>query len=426
MMTNTEKRLAGSSGRRRGERGAILLHIAIAILVLIGFIAFVVDYGVMWVGRRQAQNAADAGALAGAIAMAFDGNGYTDRTPTGPARTAAHRLATVNGVWGEAPDVDVNTDVYFTGTPADMCPPDANGLTPCLRVDVYRNQVRGNPLPVLFGQAVGIVDQGVRATATARVSVADTTTCMKPFAIPDKWLDRYDVNPVIDVDTWTEDDAFELHDGNNANSPPLPDPDQYQKATANSPGTGFTVAADLGTPIVLKQGGPSTSLSPGVYEPVRLPSVTCPDPSGAACYEESIYKCVGSPISIGDTLVSENGNMIGPTKQGIDQLIALDPLAKWDTGTNSVVDSCAQGSPSCGGSSPRIVALPVFDTATYYTTKRAGLPVFEIVNILGFFIEQMQGNNVVGRLTTAPGLSGGAGPPIDPRASFLTQVQLIR
>jgi hypothetical protein len=36
------------------------------------FGAFVLDYGMFWVARGQVQNAADAGALAGAAAIAFD------------------------------------------------------------------------------------------------------------------------------------------------------------------------------------------------------------------------------------------------------------------------------------------------------------------------------------------------------------------
>jgi len=412
-----------SRHNRRSERGAILVQTAIVTMVLIGFTAFVVDWGVLWVGRRQAQNAADAGALAGAIAMAFDTNGWTDRTPTGPARAGAHQMALSNGVWGQAPDVNINTDVYFTNSPSEMCPLDPNGLTPCIRVDVYRNQARGNPLPIIFGAAVGLTSQGVLATATARVAVADSSDCLKPWAIPDKWLDVYDVNPVIDVNTWTPDDAFELND---AGGNPLANPDVYTPASPSSPGTGFTLAVDLGVQTVLKQGGPATSLSPGVFEPVRIPSTYCPVPQGGDCYRYSIENCAGLPISIGDVLQSENGNMIGPTSQGVGGLIAQDPSATWDVNSNSVVNSCAQATPSCGGSSPRVVAIPVFDTAHYYTTKRQGLPEFVVVNILGFFIENMQGNNVVGRLTVAPGLTMGAGPPNDPQSAFLTSIQLIR
>jgi Flp pilus assembly protein TadG len=86
--------------RTRSERGAIALHVAIGMIVLIAFLTFVVDYGVMWVGRRMAQNAADGGALAGAVAMAFDANGWTDRTTNGPARLAARQVALANGIWG--------------------------------------------------------------------------------------------------------------------------------------------------------------------------------------------------------------------------------------------------------------------------------------------------------------------------------------
>ena len=45
----------------------MLILVALSLVTLIAFTTFVVDYGAMWVGRRQAQNAADAGALAGAV-----------------------------------------------------------------------------------------------------------------------------------------------------------------------------------------------------------------------------------------------------------------------------------------------------------------------------------------------------------------------
>src|SRR5690348_9029141 len=104
--------------RRHSERGAIALHVLIGMLALIGFLAFTADYGVMWVGRREAQNAADAGALAGAVAMSLDADGWTDRTPTGPARTAARQMALANAIWGQAPSVVMDSDVYFTAEPA--------------------------------------------------------------------------------------------------------------------------------------------------------------------------------------------------------------------------------------------------------------------------------------------------------------------
>ena len=240
----------------RSNRGAILLNVAIGLMVFIGVTAFVVDYGVMWVGRGQAQNAADAGALAGAVAMAFDANGWTDRTPTGPARASALRMAQQNSIWGQPPNVDVNTDVFFTGLPAAMCPADANGLTPCIRVDVYRNQARGNPLPAIFGlrsraRRPGRARDGDRARrggqrqrlpeAVGDSRTSGRTTTTPPHRSIRHGRRRIPSRPEIKRgQTWT----------------PFNPPDVYTPPSASGPGTGFTVAADLGTMVTLKAGGP--------------------------------------------------------------------------------------------------------------------------------------------------------------------------
>ena len=56
-----------------------------------------IDVGMLMTARNQAQNSADAGALAGATALVFDN--YTDRSPTGPAVTSA--IATAQGQQGD-------------------------------------------------------------------------------------------------------------------------------------------------------------------------------------------------------------------------------------------------------------------------------------------------------------------------------------
>jgi len=211
---------------------------------------------------------------------------------------------------------------------------------------------------------------------------------------------------------------------------PLANPDVYTPPSNSGTGTGFTAkpqseGGDLGRRVVLKQGGPSDAIEPGVFQPVRIPTYAG-NSTGGSDYENNIGHCNGIAIKIGTVLESENGNMIGPTKHGINDLIALDPNAEWDPDTNSVINSCAQSSTPCAPSSPRVVAVPVYDTAVYDSTRRQGIPTFTVVNILGFFIDRMQGNDVVGYLTEAPGLVTGAAPSIDPRAAFLWQIQLIR
>ena len=71
---------AHDMSRITNERGAVLLQVAVALLALLALSGFVFDYGVMWVSRGQAQTAADAGALAGAISLAF-GTGSGRRCP---------------------------------------------------------------------------------------------------------------------------------------------------------------------------------------------------------------------------------------------------------------------------------------------------------------------------------------------------------
>ncbi len=48
------------------------------------------------------------------------------------------------------------------------------------------------------------------------------------------------------------------------------------------------------------------------------------------------------------------------------------------------------------------------------------------MNILGFFIDDMQGNDVVGYLTEAPGLTVGTIGTIDPRVLVSRPIQLIQ
>ena len=404
------------------ERGAILIQVAVAMIVLIAFTAFVADYGLMWVGRRQAQNAADAGAMAGAIALAFDD--FSDRSATGPAKVAAQSFALENLVAAESPDVDINTDVTFPACPDD-------GSNTCIRVDVYRNQARGNPLPIWFGQLVGLTDQGVRATAIAQAASGNASDCLKPFAIPDKWDDFYDQDTPIDVNEWTADDHFErttddLGGGGGGSPTPLVPPDVYVAPTETDVGTGFNLAEDLGRLLVLKAPSPSESLAPGFFFPIRLPLPNGEYSTGGDDYRWNIANCNGVPVKIGDLVENEPGNMVGPTAQGMQDLYDLDPTATYNETTMEIEGSCAQSESPCAPISPRLVAVPVFDTQVYYDGKLNGLVTLRIANILGFFINEIQGGEVSGYFMRMPGLTVGGGVNLGPGSSFLTSVVLVR
>ena len=64
-------RRAPAAAACRDERGAVLVHVAVAFTGLLAFSALSIDLGVLWAARRQAQNAADSAALAGAVSLAY-------------------------------------------------------------------------------------------------------------------------------------------------------------------------------------------------------------------------------------------------------------------------------------------------------------------------------------------------------------------
>src|SRR5687768_3519119 len=100
---------------RSSERGAMLVHVAIMLIAVMAVSAFAIDFGVFWVSRRAAQNSADAAAMAGAVAMAYDD--ATDLSDTGPAKRSAYAMSQENQVWGEAPNVEISTDITFPVCP---------------------------------------------------------------------------------------------------------------------------------------------------------------------------------------------------------------------------------------------------------------------------------------------------------------------
>lgn len=442
--------------RLADERGAVIIHVAISLLALIAFSTIVVDYGLMWVSRRQAQNAADAGALAGAISLAFDSVG----TNATRVRDSARIFATKHVVWGQgvpATAIDIRTSL---DAPPFLCP---DGTPTCVQVDVFRGMPdrlganRGTALPVFFAPLVGVTSQGVRATATAQGGAGNATDCLKPWAVADKWVE---VRPT--AKTWDPLDTFDkwITKGQNAGTLyPLPR-DYYVPTTKTDVGSGFTPGTDLGLQLVLKLGAGSNESvwSSGWFKALDLP---CAKGGGGDCYRENIMGCNGVTFKIGDklTVSTEQGVKAGPTEQGANGtpqggdglgLIEQDPTAKW---VKDPVDApYVPGQPQPGSVmyskypvSPRIVPVALISLDDFLATDPNGKSEVTIVNIMGFFIEgtcndpknvfplephafqDCKKNNgaVVGRLVGEIGLKIGT-DDINANAAFLKVIRLVR
>jgi len=405
METTRTDRAAAGRRLRDAEDGMALIHVGIAIVVLMALSSFVLDYGVLWLSRVHAQNSADAGALAGATARAFD---ETTDPPAadGAAYNSALSAAQSNSVFGAVPAVTV----------AWTCPGFVIG-TGCVRVDVSNTT-----LPTFFAQIFGVGSQAIQATATAQARPANASDCMRPLAVEDRWAEAQ-------TPPWDLSDTFDrYHMNGNRKGQLIANPDSYTAPTTDDPGTGFTVADNYGQQVTLKSG---SNFSGGWFQPVDIPRADGASDTGGARYRDNLASCSGIAVSIGDYLALETGNMVGPTTQGISALIAQDPDATWDINTQSIDNTCA---PACAPFSPRIIALPLFnpdefqfDTSnTTWPNCPGGGSCVHVTNIIGFFVDHMDGNNVVGYLIRYPGVltskPGGVGGP----SSFVQVISLVR
>ena len=435
----------------RNERGAILIQVTVAMIGLLAFLTLVVDYGVMWVSRRQAQNSADAGALAGAIALAFDDP--TDFSDTGAAKQAAHAAALANKVFGESPDNIIASDIIFYG-PGHAAPcPDGDTNATCVRVDVHRTTARGNALPTFFARLMGILSQDISATATAKVLSGTSVTCMRPFAIMDKWDEFNSTHPEHDynINADHHDPDFDPFDSTFDKYPysgmkttveddyyvNMVNCDPNNKACTPIPGTGWRPFADDGTtPIdygrmIEIHTGSQDQNSAGYFQPVRLHA----GDSGAKDYCLNIEKCDPTVSNfIGQVISTENGNMVGPTDQCLftdkDSLYNTDPSAHWvNPGDDPNYPNGAVLSDDYPpNQSPRIVPMPVISPEEFYASGPNGHTTLVIHNILGFFIEDQiaKGGHTVtrGRLINVP--SDDVGGSTVSTSSFLRKIILIR
>ena len=186
-------------------------------------------------------------------------------------------------------------------------------------------------------------------------------------------------------------------------------------------GNSLAPNGDLGLEIQLHMGSPGDTPAPGQYQSIDLPPINRGNPvKGGSEYRDNIANCNSSEVWPGDWLLLEPGRKVGPTNQGMRDLVAQDPNAYWDPITQSV-----QG--SAFAVSPRIVLIPMYDPRI---AIKSGRNQIQVTKVAAFFMEQVTGQaDVKGRFlkVRAPGepcvaANGGGGGGI----SFTYSMSLIR
>ncbi|MEJ2151688.1 MAG: pilus assembly protein TadG-related protein [Gemmatimonadota bacterium] len=365
------------SGRKTNplsnERGTSAVLVAITITALLSAVALAVDVGMLLNSRSEAQRAADSAALAGAGSLIV----APDDEPR--ARNTAIQYGGLNTVRKTAVTVlpeDVDVDL-------------AQGR---VTARVRRTEDRGSAVATWFANVFGVSEVDIAATATAQVQPAGAATCVKPFAIPDQFFDvngngEFD-NGIDQYDPW-------VHGyGSDWRNPGHPGAD----------GQGY--ANDFGRQIDLKYGGPD-DFQPSWYYPWNVPNVEGSPDVGADEYRWNIANCNPNIISIGELYQIETGDMNGPTRLGVEDLMGRDSDAYWDTFSNQVENSA--WSPNWEGG-PRIGIIPVFNPSRPF---EPGKKPVEFTNFIAVFIEDVQGGGynqqVIARIMYASGIGGGSG-----------------
>ena len=181
---------------------------------------------------------------------------------------------------------------------------------------------------------------------------------------------------------------------------------------------------------------------PGLFMPWAIPS----DPSQGTCdtggggggpgtggsaYRNNWCECNNSPIELFDPVyLTEPGNMIGPTNQGVGELIGDDPDVYWEA-DNGPSGGPARPDPDnpgqwidVGSSSPRVIKVAMMDPGEW---EKGGRQAFEFNNFALLFLEGFEGGgaqaNVVARFMYYASGSGEASGPT--QGSLVKFLQLV-
>ena len=379
------------------ERGSTIVFVSLAMAALLSIVALAVDVGMLYTARGEAQRAADSAALAGAAWL------INHKDDVDGAKDEAVNYGELNDVQGEFLDLE----------PEDV---EVDLAEERVRVTVHRDDVRGGPVLTWFARVFGTDAVNVSAIAAAKVELAGSAVCVKPFSLFDRFKD---------VD---DDGVFEPGDG-----------DEYDPFTHGygsewrNPGSlgddGLGYENDFGRQIMIFGGGPqgeTYGTGPSWYYPWDVPQTeggNCsggPIGQGASCYEWALANCHPGIISVGQQYEVANGGMNQPTRRGVQALINDDASAYWDEGCNCVMNSRLGDN---WDATKRVGIIPVFDPGRVFDP---GNKPIEFTNFVAVWFEAVQGGGtnqrVVGRLLHPAGILGG-----DPEAPapFARAVHLV-
>jgi hypothetical protein len=348
---------------RKDRDGQTLALVAASMLALLLLLSLGIDLGMMYTARTEAQRVADASALAGASAF-LDHVKPIDAVDD--ARDRAEEYAEINfvrnrQVVAEEPEVTI------------WVIPDSQKV---------RVRVERTGLPAWFSRLLGYSELRVAAMAAAHAVSAGSSSCVKPFAIPDRWEensgDDVNENGIMDFDNnvpcegapqcsenevWTFDEA-----GGDVYRPAT----DYEPHEATSWGSAWQdpQGRDAGRRLLISPQYALQTGDPGWYQYWQMPESgsTCPT-KGMNCLRENIQDCINlGDLGIGDVVNPDGdleeseqraavtpGNRGKPLFDAIQDLLNQDRDIYWDNNANA--PTYGEGDTRSIWDSPRVITV---------------------------------------------------------------------
>jgi hypothetical protein len=185
----------------------------------------------------------------------------------------------------------------------------------------------------------------------------------------------------------------------------------------------------FGASITLKPNSPPGALDPSQYYTLDLGS-------GACTYECVWSKCMNDPgcscpanqsiMQCGNQYPVKTGNMVGPTKQGVDGLICgpsgncnTNPPDTWGDIGDYISPNGTQSS-----TSRSLTVAPVWDDCAQTILPGTQGQQVTVIGFIEVFVDGIQGTKVLGHLVNPQGCVGtGTGTGTGPFAAPIRLVQ---
>jgi hypothetical protein len=380
----------------KDQGGMTLMVVCLMLVAFLGVAALCIDLGVLYTARTSAQHAADAAALAGAFTFVNSPNATQPAT----AQQQAIAVAGTNRILGQ---------------PVTIAAGDVVVDTTKRQVTVTVSRLGTSGVNTFFGKALGMSQVSVQVQAMAQASAsAGATRCMKPVYIP---------NTIYS--TLSPDQAC-------AANPPqvIFDSNNNISTWAQSQNGNLRF---IGQCELIRPTNPSGALAPSQFYSLDFGS-------GAQTYRDLWSHCLNevsgaSPgiVQCGDSIPVETGNMVGPTNQGVGDLIG-NPADTWlgpDPTTGVLQYQTAAG---VSDTSKSLGTVAVWDNCHNTITSGTNGQSAPIIGFIEMFVDGMSnncsgpangGSNVRVHTVNAVGCSGSGSGSTTP-GPFAVPIQLVK